>query len=140
MTAHNGDIGELTQGGTVGLRVRALVGSSWGFHAVPDLSDPTTRDAGRRAAQIAAASARIPGPPLDPGRAGHRELGLDLAEGLYQVWDTAKWFVSSEGHRINQCIRECGGGISATSIGAGPTRATRASTASAGGNWSTRST
>ena len=27
------------------------------------------------------------------------------------IWDTAKWFVSSEGHRIDQRIRECGGGI-----------------------------
>src|SRR5436305_215867 len=39
------------------------------------------------------------------------------AEALYQIWDTRKWFVSSEGHRIDQHIRECGGGISATAIG-----------------------
>ena len=50
------------------------------------------------------------------------EHGADLAEGLYQIWDTTKWFVSSEGHRIDQHIRECGGGISATSIGDGETQ------------------
>ena len=26
----------------------------------------------------------------------------DVAEGLYQIWDTTKWFVSSEGARIDQ--------------------------------------
>ena len=40
------------------------------------------------------------------------KAGADQAEGLYQIWDTRKWFVSSEGHRIDQHIRECGGGIS----------------------------
>src|SRR5262245_48570485 len=29
-----------------------------------------------------------------------QRAGADIAEGVYQVWDTAKWFVSSEGHRI----------------------------------------
>ena len=33
-----------------------------------------------------------------------------------------KWFVSSEGHRIDQRIRECGAGISATAIGDGETQ------------------
>lgn len=154
MTARNGDVEELTQDESVGLGVRALVGSSWGFHAVPDLADPAARDAGRRAARIAAASARVPGPPIAPIPAEPvtaswasacavdplgvplstkgdllveatqlmADHGADLAEGLYQIWDTAKWFVSSEGHRIDQRIRECGGGISATSIGAGQTQ------------------
>ncbi|MFU8871936.1 TldD/PmbA family protein [Micromonospora sp. SL4-19] len=152
MSARNGDIEELTQDESIGLGVRALVGSSWGFHAVPDLSD--AGDAGRRAAATAAASARVPGPPIDlvPVEATvaswasgcevdplgvplsdkgdllvgatetMRAHGADLAEGLYQIWDTAKWFVSSEGHRIDQRIRECGGGISATSIGDGETQ------------------
>ncbi|MGN9802466.1 TldD/PmbA family protein [Micromonospora sp. L32] len=154
MSARNGAIEELTQDESIGLGVRALVGSSWGFHAVPELSDAAARDAGRRAAAIAAASARVPGPPIDLVQAGAavaswasscrvdplgvalsdkgdllvgatatmREHGADLAEGLYQIWDTAKWFVSSEGHRIDQRIRECGGGISATSIGDGETQ------------------
>ncbi|MEV4812737.1 TldD/PmbA family protein [Micromonospora avicenniae] len=154
MSARNGEIEELTQHESIGLGVRALVGSSWGFYAVPDLSDAAARDAGRRAARIAAASARVPGPPIDLVPTGAvtatwasechidplgvplsdkgdllvqstramREHGADLAEGLYQIWDTTKWFVSSEGHRIDQRIRECGGGISATSIGDGETQ------------------
>ncbi|MFC5941782.1 TldD/PmbA family protein [Micromonospora harpali] len=154
MSARNGDVEELTQDESLGLGVRALVGSGWGFHAVPELSDAAARDAGRRAALIAAASARVPGPPVDlvpaepvvaswssacevdplgvalsdkgdllvGATATMREHGADLAEGLYQVWDTTKWFVSSEGHRIDQRIRECGGGISATSIGDGETQ------------------
>ncbi|MEV4492365.1 TldD/PmbA family protein [Micromonospora coxensis] len=154
MSARNGAIEELTRDESIGLGVRALVGSSWGFHAVPDLSDAAAREAGRRAAVIAAASARVPGPPVDlvptgaavaswasdcrvdplgvalsdkgdllvAATATMREHGADLAEGLYQIWDTTKWFVSSEGHRIDQRIRECGAGISATSIGDGETQ------------------
>jgi TldD protein len=149
MTARDGDIEELTQDESAGIGVRALVGSSWGFYAVPDLSDAAARAAGRRAAQIAAASARVHGPQIDlvPTGAGvgswaspcetdplsvplsdkgdllvratatARDAGADLAEGLYQIWDTKKWFVSSEGHRIDQHIRECGGGITATAVG-----------------------
>ena len=45
------------------------------------------------------------------------EHGADLATATCHVWDTRKWFVSSEGHRIDQHIRECGAGISATAIG-----------------------
>jgi TldD protein len=48
--------------------------------------------------------------------------GADQAEGNYSIWDTRKWFVSSEGHRIDQHIRECGGGIDATVIGDGETQ------------------
>ncbi|WP_341717520.1 TldD/PmbA family protein [Micromonospora sp. FIMYZ51] len=154
MSARNGDIEELTQDESLGLGVRALVGSSWGFHAVPDVTERTARDAGRRAARTAAASGLVPGPAVDligatPVTASWSsacavdplgvslatkgdlltaatrtivEHGADLGEGLYQIWDTAKWFVSSEGHRIDQRIRECGGGISATSIGDGETQ------------------
>ncbi|MET8067599.1 DNA gyrase modulator, partial [Micromonospora sp. NPDC005313] len=45
MSARNGDIEELSQDESIGLGVRALVGSGWGFHAVPDLSDAAARDA-----------------------------------------------------------------------------------------------
>ena len=64
------------------------------------------------------------------------EHGADLAEGLYQIWDTAKWFVSSEGHRIDQRIRECGAGIMATAIGDGETQ--RRSYPAARGQYGTR--
>jgi TldD protein len=151
MTARDGEIEELSQDESAGIGVRALVGSSWGFYAVPDMSDAAARAAGRRAAQIAAASARVPGPKTDlvPTGAGAgswasscvidplsvplsvkgdllvaatgaaKDAGADLAEGLYQIWDTRKWFVSSEGHRIDQHIRECGAGITASAIGDG---------------------
>ena len=59
---------------------------------------------------------------LTSATATMRELGADIAEGLYQVWDTRKWLVSSEGHRVDQHIRECGAGISSTAIGDGETQ------------------
>ena len=37
MTARNGDVEELMQHEDEGIGVRALVGSGWGFFAVPDL-------------------------------------------------------------------------------------------------------
>ncbi|HEY2672481.1 MAG TPA: TldD/PmbA family protein [Rugosimonospora sp.] len=154
MTARNGDIEELGQNENAGIGVRALVGSGWGFFAVPDLADAAARAAGEQAAAIAAASATVAGPAADlvpvPVESGSwsseclvdplsvalsdkgdllvgataeaRKQGADVAEGEYQIWDTRKWFVSSEGHRIDQHIRECGGGISATVIGEGETQ------------------
>lgn len=154
MSARNGEVEELSQDEDAGIGVRALVGSGWGFSAVPDLSPASTRAAGRRATAIAAASATVAGPPsnLVPGepRTAHwasecrtdplsvslsdkgdlltgatgqaHAAGADLAEGMYQIWDTRTWFVSSEGHRIDQHIRKCGGGISATAIGDGETQ------------------
>ena len=65
-----------------------------------------------------------------------REHGADIAEGLYQAWDTAKWFVSSDGHRIDQHVRECGAGIMATAIGDGETQ--RRSYPAARGQYGTR--
>jgi len=149
MHARNGEIEDLQQDESAGIGVRALVGSGWGFYAVPDLAK--ARDAGERAAAIARASASVAGPSadlvpaagtvdswaseclIDPlgvalsdkgdlltqATAESRAAGADIAEGVYQVWDTRKWFVSSEGHRIDQHIRECGAGISATAIGDG---------------------
>jgi len=154
MSARNGEIQELTQHEDAGLGVRALVGSSWGFYAVPDLCDAAARAAGGRATRIAAASARVPGPPAElvPTGAGTaswsspcridplsvslpdkgdllvgatrtmHEHGGDVSEGIYQIWDTGKWLVSSEGHRIDQHVRECGAGLWATVIGDGETQ------------------
>jgi TldD protein len=154
MDARNGEIEELSQDEDLGIGVRALVGSSWGFFAVPDLSDAAVRSAGARAAAIAAASATVPGPavariPTTPASgswsspcevdplsvalsekgdllvgltATMKAAGADQAEGSYQIWDTRKWFVSSEGHRIDQRIRECGAGIAATAVGDGETQ------------------
>lgn len=154
MAARNGEIEALDQDEDAGIGVRALVGSGWGFFAVPDLADAAARAAGTRAAEIAAASAHVSrgvtglvpsevasgswasecridplgvglsdkGDMLARATTTMREHGADIAEGQYSVWDTAKWFVSSEGHRIDQRIRECGAGIVATAIGDGETQ------------------
>ena len=96
----------------------------------------------RLVGQRGRAPTRWPSPLADKGdllvgaTATMREHGADIAEGLYQVWDTAKWFVSSDGHRIDQHIRECGAGIMATAIGDGETQ--RRSYPAARGQYGTR--
>src|SRR5690349_6162018 len=70
MSARDGDVEDLGFDESAGLGVRALVGSGWGFYAVPDLAEGSARAAGRRAAQIAAASAAVPGLPADLVPAG----------------------------------------------------------------------
>src|SRR5438874_1761229 len=54
----------LRQNESAGVGVRALIGSSWGFFATPDLSTAAARKAGEEAAAIARASAKVAGPPL----------------------------------------------------------------------------
>src|SRR3954447_26754096 len=154
MAARNGDVEDLTQAETVGVGVRALVGSSWGFFGIPDLTDAGARGAGARAAAVARASSTVPGPaadlvPVEPqigswanpvdvdpfevslstkgdllagATAASHQAGADLAEGLLQAWDTGTWFVSSEGARIDQRVRKCGGGIWSTVVGEGETQ------------------
>jgi TldD protein len=168
MSARNGEVEAVTQNSDSGVGVRALVGSSWGFFAVPDLSDAAVRAAGVRAAEIAAASALVArsaselvgaepatgswasecatdpfavsladkGDLLVRATTTMQEHGADLAEGLYQLWETKKWLVSSEGHRIDQHIRESGAGIMATAIGDGETQ--RRSYPAARGQYATR--
>src|SRR5687767_14687199 len=60
MHARNGEVEDLTQDESAGIGVRALVGSGWGFYAVPDLAK--ARSAGAAAAAIARASASVAGP------------------------------------------------------------------------------
>ena len=64
MAARNGDVEDLVQRESVGVGVRALVGSSWGFVAVPDPTDAEARRAGAEATAVARASALVPGPDL----------------------------------------------------------------------------
>ena len=149
MSARNGEVEDLVQRESVGVGVRALVGSSWGFVAVPDPTDAEARRAGAEAAAVARASARVAGPdvtlvpvevrqdswaspceedPLSVPLAEKGDLvagvtatmhaaGVSVAEAAYQVWDTTKFFVSSEGSRLEQRIRECGALMNATAIG-----------------------
>jgi TldD protein len=48
--------------------------------------------------------------------------GVKIATGNLTFWDTDKWFVSSQGHRIHQHIVESGGGYDATAIGESETQ------------------
>lgn len=42
--------------------------------------------------------------------------GIALASGMLSFWDTNKWFISSQGHRIHQHLVESGGGFDATAV------------------------
>jgi TldD protein len=149
MSARDGVVESLDRQERAGIGVRALIGSSWGFFAVPDLSPAAARRAGEEAAKVARASTRVPGKDLelapveaqqaswsnevreDPWSVGLAEKGdllegvtramqdngADIAEASYNVWDTRKWLVSSEGHRIDQHIVECGADMAATAVG-----------------------
>jgi TldD protein len=54
--------------------------------------------------------------------AAMHDAGVELAQASYSIWDTRKWFASSEGHRIDQHIRECGAWSSATAVGENETQ------------------
>jgi TldD protein len=168
MRARDGEIEGLWTDEDLGLGVRALVGSGWGFFATGDLDGAAPGATGAAAVAIARSSAGVPGPGIDligyqpvvaswaspcaidplsvplsakgdllaTATARAKAAGADLATGHYQVWDTTKWFVSSEGHRIEQRIRECGAGMSATAIGRDETQ--RRSYPSAFGQYGTR--
>lgn len=43
--------------------------------------------------------------------------GVALARAALSFWETDKWFVSSQGHRIHQHLVESGGGMDATAVG-----------------------
>src|SRR3954470_19256089 len=155
MTARDGDVRTLTQTTSVGLGVRALVGSSWGFAALGDpAGHADARATGARATAIAQASAAVAGPRVDlvgvPAVQGSwssecredpfavplaekgdlligvtatmRNAGVAVAEALFQAWDTRTAFVSSEGARIGQHVRECGAGMHCLTVGDGETQ------------------
>ena len=155
MAARNRVVETLTQTDDVGIGVRALIGSSWGFSATPTLGDAAARGAGEGAVAVARASARVPGPALDLAPApvveaewssswevhplddvslaergdllvaatgAANDAGVPLAQASYQVWDTEKWFASSEGSRIRQHLVECGALAQTTAIGDGETQ------------------
>ena len=150
INVRNQNLDHMERTEAVGVGVRALIGSSWGFAATADLTDASIRAAGERAAVIARASAVVPGPPMEfadvPVAEGFWETpyeedpfavatsdkvdmlvnvtrtmqdveGIAIATGTLAFYDTNKWFVSSQGHRIHQHIVESGGGYDATAIG-----------------------
>lgn len=146
----NGSVRQLDRKESSGIGVRALVGSSWGFFGTYDTSPTGLLAAGRRASEIAKASAAVPGRPFELADVPvvEAEYETPCEESLFDVplsekvdllvavtgslqdvdkvslatatvagWDTHKWFVSSQGHRIHQHLVETGGGFSATAIG-----------------------
>jgi TldD protein len=150
LAARDGELESSLRAEEAGIGVRALIGSSWGFHATGDLTAAAARGAGATAAATARASARVPGPALaladvpaaeDHYETPHREDpfavplsqkvdllvgltrtmrdvdGVHVARAHLRFWDTDKWLVSSQGHRISQHIVESGGGIDATAVG-----------------------
>ncbi|MDP1807074.1 MAG: TldD/PmbA family protein, partial [Acidimicrobiales bacterium] len=62
--------------------------------------------------------------------------GVGVASGHMHAWDTEKWFVSSQGHRISQHLVECGTSIEATAVGESETQ--RRSYGGIGGIWGTQ--
>jgi TldD protein len=63
----NRSVESLDRTESAGVGVRALIGSSWGFYATGDLTEEAARSAGAMAAAVAAASASVPGPPMELG-------------------------------------------------------------------------
>jgi TldD protein len=149
INVRNQNLDQLDRSEAVGVGVRALIGSSWGFAATADQTTEGIRAAGERAAAVARASAVVPGPPLqfadvpiadtfwetpfdedpfavstsekvdlliDVTRTMRRVEGVAIATGTLAFYDTDKWFVSSQGHRIHQHIIESGGGYDATAV------------------------
>jgi TldD protein len=51
-----------------------------------------------------------------------KAAGVAVAEALYQAWDTRTAFVSSEGARIGQHVRETGAGMHCLTVGEGETQ------------------
>jgi TldD protein len=159
---------ELRQDESAGVGVRALIGSSWGFYATPDLTEAAARRAGETAAAVGRASASVPGPRLslaegatvedhyetplaeDPFAVSLSEQadllveitrlirsvdGVAVARAFMGFYETRKWFVSSQGHRISQRIVEAGGGMDATAVT--ETETQRRSYPQAFGQWET---
>src|SRR5690349_24584393 len=64
MSARNGVIEALDREDRAGVGVRALIGSSWGFFAVPDVGSGAAKRAGEEAAAVARASTQVAGTDL----------------------------------------------------------------------------
>jgi TldD protein len=150
IAARNGELETVATDEDLGVGVRALIGSSWGFAATSDLTEPAAAKAGAEATATAKASALVPGVGLeladvevrqDTYETPHAEdpfavplsEKVDLVTGVTRTmlevegvavttaqlmfWDTEKWFVSSQGHRIFQHLVETGCGMDATAVG-----------------------
>jgi TldD protein len=117
MSARNGVIEALEREERAGVGVRALIGSSWGFFAVPDVGSAAAIRAGEGAAAVARASTRVPGKDLglvpeqpvqghwasecreDPWAVGLAEKG-DLLEGVTRAMLDHGADLGEASHRI----------------------------------------
>lgn len=61
ISSKDGDLEEFNDSENMGVGIRALVRSSWGFYATYDLSDSSLIKAGQKAFLIAEASSKVPG-------------------------------------------------------------------------------
>ena len=117
MSARNGVLESLDRTARSGVGVRALIGSSWGFFSLPDLSPAAARRAGTYAAEVARASSLVAGPPIrlapqpavvarwqnevreDPWAVSLAEKG-DLLEGVTRVMRDSGADVAEASSRI----------------------------------------
>src|SRR5947207_4106711 len=86
--ARNGVVEQIDRAERTGLGVRALIGSSWGFYAVPDPSTAAARRAGERAAAIARSSTMVAGPQIDLAAAAVGQ-GSWASECREDPWDVS---------------------------------------------------
>ena len=64
IAAKNGEIENFNENEKIGIGIRALVGSSWGFYSTYDLSVESLKQAGRKSFEIAKASSMVAGEEL----------------------------------------------------------------------------
>ena len=64
IAAKNGEIENFNENEKIGIGIRALVGSSWGFYSTYDLSVESLKQAGKKSFEIAKASAMVAGEEL----------------------------------------------------------------------------
>ena len=150
LNAHNAVVEDVATSYEAGVGVRALIGSSWGFFAVEGFDPSEARRAGRAAADIARASAKVPGADVHLAEVAAAQSRYEtpyeedpfavplgekaellvvattelakpdavvVANANLAFWDTEVWFVSSQGHEIDQHIVKSGGGMSAMAAG-----------------------
>ena len=114
MTARNGAVEGLEREERSGIGVRALIGGSWGFFAVPDPTMAGARRAGQRAAEVARASAQVPSADLaltdQPAVTGHWS-----SECLEDPWSVSLAEKGDQLESVTRTMREHGADIAEAS-------------------------
>ncbi|MCC5949672.1 MAG: TldD/PmbA family protein [Nitriliruptoraceae bacterium] len=81
------------------------------IYETPHAEDPFTVPLAEKVAVVVDATATM-----------HGVEGIAVATAQLMFWDTDKWFVSSQGHRIHQHLVEAGCGMDATAVGEAETQ------------------